>query len=210
MTTFILDTLAYADTPKAGGFSPQQAETQSRALAEILDRQMATKAEITEHENHLRRDIRKAELRLDARIREMKLELEAKLSETNARIAETKADLIRHHVPIGQIFVEAGQHPGLIFQVAQRHGGLDLRVRSRLASRSMEAACSVCAIQHPSFAERPRNHVVQRPAPTLRLGAGVQQKILGHRHIAERLTQPRRLPYPAAAQAEGPALAEAG
>jgi hypothetical protein len=38
MTTFILDTLAYADTLKAGGYSAQQAETQARALAEILDR----------------------------------------------------------------------------------------------------------------------------------------------------------------------------
>ncbi|WP_295613365.1 hypothetical protein [uncultured Lamprocystis sp.] len=39
-----------ADTLKAGRFSPQQAETQARALAEILDRQMATKAEVVEHE----------------------------------------------------------------------------------------------------------------------------------------------------------------
>ena len=101
MTTFILDTLAYSDTLKAGGFSPQQAETQSRALAEILDRQMTTKAEITEHENNLRRDIREVELRLDARIRETKLELEAKLSETNARIAEAKADLTRWVIGAG-------------------------------------------------------------------------------------------------------------
>ncbi len=101
MTTFILDTLAYADTLKAGGFSPQQAETQSRALAEILDRQMATKAEITDHENHLRRAIRELELRLDARIRETKLELDARLSETNARIAETKADLTRWVIGAG-------------------------------------------------------------------------------------------------------------
>ena len=33
MTTFILDTLAYADTIEAGEFSAQQAETQARALA---------------------------------------------------------------------------------------------------------------------------------------------------------------------------------
>ena len=94
MSSFILDTLAYADTLKAGGFSPQQAETQSRALAEILDRQMTTKAEIAEHENNLRRDIHETELRLDARIRETELKLEAKL-------ADTKADLTRWVIGAG-------------------------------------------------------------------------------------------------------------
>ncbi|WP_295583299.1 hypothetical protein [uncultured Lamprocystis sp.] len=57
MTSFILDTLAYSETLKAGGFSEQQAVTQARALAEILDRQMATKAEVAEHENALRRKL---------------------------------------------------------------------------------------------------------------------------------------------------------
>ncbi len=90
MTTFILDTLAYSETLKAGGFSEQQAATQARALAEILDRQMATKAEINEHENNLRRDIRESELRL-----------EAKLAETNTRIAEVKADLTRWVIGAG-------------------------------------------------------------------------------------------------------------
>lgn len=41
MSTFILDTLEYATKLKAGGFSEQQAETQARALADILDQQMA-------------------------------------------------------------------------------------------------------------------------------------------------------------------------
>lgn len=79
MTTFILDTLAYSETLKAGGFSEQQANTQARALAEILDRQMATKAELTEHENNLRHDIEV--LRRD--------------------LAETKADLTRWVVGAG-------------------------------------------------------------------------------------------------------------
>ena len=83
MTTFILDTLAYSETLKAGGFSEQQAKTQARALAEILDRQMATKAELTEHENNLRHDIEvlRLELRRD--------------------LAETKADLTRWVVGVG-------------------------------------------------------------------------------------------------------------
>jgi hypothetical protein len=83
MTTFILDTLAYADTLKAGGFSPQQAETQARALAEILDRQMATKAEAAEHENNLQHAIEVLRL-------EMKRD-----------IAETKADLTRWVIGAG-------------------------------------------------------------------------------------------------------------
>jgi hypothetical protein len=75
MTTFILDTLAYADTLKAGGFSTQQAETQARALAEILDRQMATKAEVTEHENNLQHAIEVLRLELKRDIAETKAEL---------------------------------------------------------------------------------------------------------------------------------------
>ncbi|MBV5275950.1 MAG: hypothetical protein JZU52_20690 [Lamprocystis purpurea] len=101
MTSFILDTLAYADTLKAGGFSPQQAETQSRALAEILDRQMATKAETAEHENNLRRDIEALRLELKRDIRESELRLEAKIAETNTRIAESKAELTRWVIGAG-------------------------------------------------------------------------------------------------------------
>jgi hypothetical protein len=55
MSTIVLDTLEYASKLKAGGFNEQQAETQARALAEVLERQMATKAEVSEHENLLRR-----------------------------------------------------------------------------------------------------------------------------------------------------------
>jgi len=83
MASFILDTLAYADTLKAGGFSPQQAETQARALAEILDRQMSTKAEVAEHENNLQHAIEVLRL-------EMKRD-----------IAETKDDLTRWVIGAG-------------------------------------------------------------------------------------------------------------
>lgn len=75
MTTFILDTLAYADTLKAGGFSPQQAETQARALAEILDRQMATKAEVEEHDHNLQHALEVPRLELKRDIAESKAEL---------------------------------------------------------------------------------------------------------------------------------------
>lgn len=90
MTTFILDTLAYSETLKAGGFSEQQANTQARALAEILDRQMATKAEVSEHENNLQHAIEV-----------LRLELKRDLAETNTRIAETKAELTRWVIGAG-------------------------------------------------------------------------------------------------------------
>jgi hypothetical protein len=70
MTTFVLDTLAYAETLKAGGFNEQQAATQARALAEIIDRQMATKAEVEAHENNLRRDIEALRLEMKRDIAE--------------------------------------------------------------------------------------------------------------------------------------------
>ena len=90
MVTFVLDTLAYTETLKAGGFSEQQAATQARALAEILDRQMATKAEVDAHENNLRRDI---EL--------LRMEMKRDIADTNTRIAESKAELTRWVIGAG-------------------------------------------------------------------------------------------------------------
>jgi hypothetical protein len=110
MTTFVLDTLAYSETLKAGGFSEQQAATQARALAEILDRQMATKAEVTEHENALRRDIEALRVELKRDIRESELSLEAK-------IAETKADLTRWVIGVG--FLQTTVIIGVLLKVAK-------------------------------------------------------------------------------------------
>jgi hypothetical protein len=43
VSTIILDTLEFATKLKAGGFTEQQAETQARAIAEIVEKQLATK-----------------------------------------------------------------------------------------------------------------------------------------------------------------------
>jgi hypothetical protein len=75
MTAFILDTLSYAETLKAGGFSEQQAATQARALADILDRQLATKAEMDAHDHDLRRDIELLRMELKRDIAEAKADL---------------------------------------------------------------------------------------------------------------------------------------
>jgi hypothetical protein len=94
MTTFILDTLAYTETLRAGGFSEQQAATQARALADILDRQMATKAEMDAHENNLRRDIEGVRI-------ELKRDIELLRMEMKRDVAESKAELTRWIIGAG-------------------------------------------------------------------------------------------------------------
>lgn len=112
MTTFVLDTLTYTETLKAGGFSEQQAATQAHALAEIIDRQMATKSEVETHENTLRRDIETLRLetkrdiemlRLETKrdIEALRLDMKREIAETNTRIAETKAELTRWIIGAG-------------------------------------------------------------------------------------------------------------
>jgi hypothetical protein len=112
MTTFVLDTLTYTETLKAGGFSEQQAATQAHALAEIIDKQMATKSEVETHENTLRRDIETLRLetkrdiemlRLETKrdIEALRLDMKREIAETNTRIAETKAELTRWIIGAG-------------------------------------------------------------------------------------------------------------
>ncbi len=117
MSTFILDTLDYATKLKAGGFSEQQAETQARALADILDKQMATKAEVTEHENALRRDIEALRVDVKRDIEALRLEMKRDLAETNTRIAETKADLTRWVVGAG--ILQTSLIIGVLLKVAK-------------------------------------------------------------------------------------------
>lgn len=112
MSTFVLDTLTYTETLKAGGFSEQQAATQAHALAEIIDKQMATKSEVEIHENTLRRDIETLRLetkrdiemlRLETKrdIEALRLDMKREIAETNTRIAETKAELTRWIIGAG-------------------------------------------------------------------------------------------------------------
>ena len=57
MSAIILDTLEFAAKLNAGGFTDQQAETQARALADVVEKQLITRRDIDEHETNLRRDI---------------------------------------------------------------------------------------------------------------------------------------------------------
>ena len=108
MSAIILDTLEYANKLKAAGFTEQQAEVQARALAEIVEKQLVTKAEVAEHENNLRRDIEAlrvelkhdiAELRKDMEI--MRAELKRDIKDVEAKLAETKVDIIRWTIGAG-------------------------------------------------------------------------------------------------------------
>jgi multidrug resistance efflux pump len=119
MSTIILDTLEFASKLKAGGFTEQQAETQARAIAELVEKQLVDKRAMEESRESLQRDIRDSENRLEIRMKELEArmkELETNLrkdiellrsetkkdiAEIRKKIAETKAELIRWVVGVG-------------------------------------------------------------------------------------------------------------
>lgn len=94
MSVIILDTLEFAAKLKAGGFTEQQAETQARALAEVVEKQLATKQDVDNHEQNLRRDIETLRA-------EVKRDIELLRAELKKDLAETKAELIRWVVGVG-------------------------------------------------------------------------------------------------------------
>jgi hypothetical protein len=112
MSSIVLDTLDFATKLKAGGFTDQQAETQARAIAGIVEKQLATKQDVAEHEAEIKRDIHESENRLEIRIKELEISLrkdveilrndvEILRSETKKYLAETKAELVRWVVGVG-------------------------------------------------------------------------------------------------------------
>ena len=97
----VMDTLEFAAKLKAGGFTEQQAETQARALAEVVEKQLATKQDVDGHEANLRRDIEMLRADLKRDIELLRAELKKDIAETHRAIAETKAELIRWIVGVG-------------------------------------------------------------------------------------------------------------
>ncbi|HRW64208.1 MAG TPA: hypothetical protein P5032_00415 [Candidatus Competibacter sp.] len=53
----VLDAMNYVNKLKIGGFTEQQNEAQARALAEVVEKPLATKRDMDNHEANLRRDI---------------------------------------------------------------------------------------------------------------------------------------------------------
>ena len=101
MSSIVLDTLEFATRLKAGGFTEQQAETQARALADLVEKQLSTKQDVESHEQNLRRDIETLRLDVKRDIEVLRAELKKELAETHRAIADTKAELVRWVVGVG-------------------------------------------------------------------------------------------------------------
>jgi len=59
----ILDTLSYSEKLAKGGIPKKQAEAHAKAIATIIDEQLATKRDLKELETSLKRDMKEMELR---------------------------------------------------------------------------------------------------------------------------------------------------
>ncbi|MGZ8216546.1 coiled-coil domain-containing protein [Methylomagnum sp.] len=95
MSAIILDTLAYAKKLRSAGFSDQQAETQAEALAEVVDRQLATRADMQAHEDNLRRDIELIQANLKRDLAEVRKDIEIIRAELKRDIDQSRAELKR-------------------------------------------------------------------------------------------------------------------
>ena len=121
MSAIILDTLEYAAKLKAGGFTDQQAETQARALADVVEKQLITRHDIDEHETNLRRDIEMLRVELKRDIETLradsKRDIEVMRAEVKKDIADTKAELIRWVVAVG--FLQSALIVGILAKIAK-------------------------------------------------------------------------------------------
>lgn len=95
MTAIVLDTLELTTKLKAGGFTEQQAETQARVIAELVEKQLATRSEVEQHDTDLKRDICESENRLQAHLRELELKVEAVKAELKRDIESSRSELIK-------------------------------------------------------------------------------------------------------------------
>ncbi|MBS1220476.1 MAG: hypothetical protein H6R23_96 [Proteobacteria bacterium] len=121
MSAIILDTLEYAAKLKAGGFTDQQAETQARALADVVEKQLITRHDIDAHEANLRRDIEMLRVELKQDIETLrtdgKRDIEVLRAEVKKDIANAKAELIRWVVAVG--FLQSALIVGILAKIAQ-------------------------------------------------------------------------------------------
>jgi hypothetical protein len=121
MSVIVLDTLEFAAKLKAGGFTEQQAETQARAFAEVVEKQLITRRDIDEHESKLRRDIEMLRVELKRDIETLRVEskrdIEVLRAEVKKDIADAKAELIRWVVAVG--FLQSALIIGVLARVAK-------------------------------------------------------------------------------------------
>jgi len=82
MSTITFDTLKYANTLKAGGVPPAQAEAEAVALSEVLDvnlKELVTKSDLEAAMLPVRRDIELLRHDMDARFIQLEQHLTIKL-----------------------------------------------------------------------------------------------------------------------------------
>jgi hypothetical protein len=137
MASIAFDNLKYAAKLKAGGFSDEQANTETEALAEVLElfasRQMselASKQDIKALEYKIEQvraesqasdaSIRQEIKELDYKIEQLRGELKRDIKEAElrmeARLAETKSELIRWVVSVG--LLQSALVVGVLMKVA--------------------------------------------------------------------------------------------
>lgn len=95
MTTIVLDTLDFTTRLKAGGFTEQQAETQARVMADLVEKQLVTQRDAEEHKASIQKDIHESENRLEARIRELEVKVELSKAELKRDIEVSRSELIK-------------------------------------------------------------------------------------------------------------------
>ena len=127
MSAIVLDTLEFAAKLKAGGFTEQQAEAQARAIAEVVEKQLATRQDMEAREAELKRDIAESENLLEVKIEALRVELKRDLKEVELKIelaraelkkeiSDTKSELIRWVVAVG--FLQSTLIIGILLKLA--------------------------------------------------------------------------------------------
>lgn len=119
MSIVPFNTLKYANTLKAGGFSEQQAEAEALALADVLDvnlKELATKTDLASTERLLKTDLAKVESALKADIASTERLLKADIANTERLLkadianveAALKADISELRLMIKGLCIAAG------------------------------------------------------------------------------------------------------
>ncbi|MFQ5455410.1 MAG: hypothetical protein ACE5EA_04285, partial [Nitrospirota bacterium] len=75
------DTYAYAKKLKIAGFTEEQAEVQTEAIAELVDERLSTKYDLKELENTLKRDMKELETSLKRDMKELETSLKRDMKE---------------------------------------------------------------------------------------------------------------------------------
>lgn len=95
----LIDTLAIANDLKSGGYSQQQAETQARVWAKLLDDNIATRHDLKQSENALRLEMKAMESALRRDMAEMGANLKRDMVELETNLKRDMAQLetnLRH------------------------------------------------------------------------------------------------------------------